>query len=230
MDRKLGTLLDELEKLGLAEKTAIILHADHGWALGEHGMWHTMTNFDTTVRVPLIIKAPGVGPGGRTGAIAELVDLYPTIAELAGLPLPQGEIFDGKSLVPVLQDSTASVKSHAFSQYPRRVLDPTRPWHGTSTHRRPRTAITHMGYTVRSPEFRYTEWYEWNQTTLKPIWDRLYARELYDHRNVSLDGQSNYNSAENENVVDHAEFAETGATLSRVIRSQFDDSSATLLV
>ena len=102
MDRKLGRLYDEIENLGLASTTAVVVHSDHGWHLGEHGLWRKFTNFEAVARVPLIIKAPWIeGAPARSDALVELVDVMPTILELAGFELPEGETLDGdrKSVV-----------------------------------------------------------------------------------------------------------------------------------
>merc|ERR1712110_1107974 len=108
MDRKLGKLLDEIDSLGLTNNTAIILHSDHGWHLGEEGEWRKFTNFETDTRVPLIIRAPWITSGGRAAGLVELVDLAPTIAELAGLSLPTDETpYEGVSLVPMLKSPDA---------------------------------------------------------------------------------------------------------------------------
>ena len=94
MDRKLGVFVSELEALGVREECAIVLHGDHGWQLGEHGAWRKFTNFELGTRVPLIISAPWiVNQPQRSDALVELVDVLPTIAELAGIPLPTGEVF-----------------------------------------------------------------------------------------------------------------------------------------
>src|SRR4029077_4166233 len=103
MDAQLGRVLDELDRLGLASKTIIILWGDHGWHLGDHGMWCKHTNYEEATHIPLLVIAPGItAPGSRSMAMVETVDLYPTLAELAGLPLPGG--LDGRSFVPALRD------------------------------------------------------------------------------------------------------------------------------
>ena len=95
MDRKLGVLLDELDALGIANRTAVVLHGDHGWQLGEHGAWRKMTNWELAARVPLIVRAPWLGAravGARVDALVELVDVLPSIADLAGVSLPPNEV------------------------------------------------------------------------------------------------------------------------------------------
>jgi arylsulfatase A-like enzyme len=156
-DAQIGRILDELDRLQLAEKTVVVIWGDHGWKLGDHGSWCKHTNFELDARVPLIFAAPGVrGAGRSTNALAEFVDIYPTLCDLAGLPRP--EHLQGTSLVPVLDDVESKVKSAAFSQYPR-------------NHNRRRL----MGYSMRTDHWRYTEWID--RKTREPV-----ARELYDHR------------------------------------------------
>lgn len=121
MDAQLGRVLDEFDRLGLAENTIVVLWGDHGWHLGDHGIWTKHTNYEQANRVPLVIIAPGVTrPETATRQPAENVDLYPTLAELAGLPKPEvPQPFDGASLVPVLKDPSARVRDHASHCFPR---------------------------------------------------------------------------------------------------------------
>lgn len=122
MDAQLGRVLDELDRLNLATNTIIVLWGDHGWHLGDHGMWCKHSNYEQAARIPLIVSVPGVtGPGTRaTNALVETVDLYPTLAELAGLPAPQvPQGIDGKSFVPALRDPNLGTKNYLFHVYPR---------------------------------------------------------------------------------------------------------------
>lgn len=191
MDRKLGRLLNELETLGLENETAIVLHGDHGWQLGELGEWRKFTNFEIATRVPLIIRAPWLASAknARSDALVELVDVMPTIADLAGVSPPGvGETpLDGVSLVPILAGTApnGTVKSAAFSQYPRRVKNQETPWDSNSIIHRNRSSFTHMGYSVRTRGWRYTEWVAWDGVNLSPVWTDVAGRELYDHRNQS---------------------------------------------
>ncbi len=122
MDAQLGKVLDELDRLGLAQNTIIVLWGDHGWHLGDHGWWSKHDNYEQATRIPLIVSAPGVTkPGTRAAnALVETVDIYPTLAELAGLPAPQvPQGMDGKSFVPVLRDPMLSTRDYIFHVYPR---------------------------------------------------------------------------------------------------------------
>jgi len=143
VDAQIGRVLDELDRLGLATNTIVVLWGDHGWHLGDHGMWTKHTNYEQANRIPLIVVAPGVTrPGSHTRQLAESVDLYPTLVELAGLPRPEvPQPLDGESLVPVLRDPSARVSDHAYHAYPR--------------HRRGEPVI---GRAIRTERFRLVEW------------------------------------------------------------------------
>ena len=130
-DKLIGDLLDELERLDIEDNTIVILVGDHGWQLGEHTLWCKHALFETSLHTPMIIKAPGFKPGQRTKALAEFVDLYPTICELAGLEAP--DHLQGKSLVPVMKNPSANHKTAIFARY-------------------------HGGETVRTARFQYSEW------------------------------------------------------------------------
>jgi iduronate 2-sulfatase len=139
MDAQLGRVLDELDRLGLAQNTLIVLWGDHGWHLGDHGIWTKHTNYEEANRIPLFLIAPGVvKAGAATKQLAETVDIFPTLAELAGLPKPTGpQPLDGVSLVPVLRDPTARVRDHATHCYPRGER---------------------MGRAIRTERYRLIEW------------------------------------------------------------------------
>lgn len=172
VDAQLGRVIAELERLKLRENTVIIMWGDHGWKLGEHASWCKHTNFEVDARAPMIISAPGVkGNGKHTSALAEFVDMYPTLCELCDLEIP--EHLEGLSLVPVMQDPDRSWKEAAFSQYPRGKV---------------------MGYTMRTDRYRYTEWidrqYILTDQGLSQARE-VKARELYDHQE---DPQENVNA------------------------------------
>ncbi|MEA2710638.1 MAG: iduronate 2-sulfatase [Phycisphaerales bacterium] len=157
-DAQVGRLLDELDRLQVRDNTIVILWGDHGYQLLEQGLWCKHTNFENSTRVPLIISAPGQpSRGGLTNSIVELVDVYPTLCELAGLPTPNG--LEGTSLAPLLRDPSKTLKTAAFSQYPRQD-------------------DKIMGYSIRTIHYRYTEW----QADWKSDQPNLVARELYDHQ------------------------------------------------
>ena len=144
-DAQIGRVLDALDQTGLADNTIIVLWGDHGWHLGDHGMWCKHTNYEQAARIPLIIVAPGVAqPDTRSRSLVESVDLYPTLVELAGLPepdVPQG--LDGRSLVPLLRDPSSPGAEAVFHVYPRQ-----------SEGRRL------IGRAVRTERYRLVEWKE----------------------------------------------------------------------
>ena len=112
MDRQVGRILDELDQAGLRDSTAIVFCSDHGYHLGEHGFWQKHNYHEDVTRVPLIISAPGIPPG-RTRSLVELVDIFPTLTDLTHIQTPPG--VQGKSLVPLLKNSTDSVRDSALS-------------------------------------------------------------------------------------------------------------------
>ena len=112
MDEQVGRVVAELERLGLRDSTVIVFTSDHGYHLGEHTFWEKANLHEEVLRVPLIISVPGQRPG-RTRSLTELVDLYPTLAELLGLSVPK-EV-QGESLVPVLKDQRAKVRQAALT-------------------------------------------------------------------------------------------------------------------
>ncbi|MBN2174208.1 MAG: sulfatase, partial [Bacteroidales bacterium] len=113
VDAQVGKLLDALEEFGLLENTIIVFWSDHGYNLGEHGQWQKQTLFEKSSKEPLLISVPGITKGNRTEAIVQLVDLYPTLAELTGLKAPDD--LDGNSLVPLLKDPNADWAHPAFT-------------------------------------------------------------------------------------------------------------------
>ncbi|MEN3941155.1 sulfatase [Prosthecobacter sp. SYSU 5D2] len=156
MDAQLGRVIDELDRLGLRENTIIVLWGDHGYHLGEQGLFTKMTNFELGTRVPLLVSAPGMkAPGQKSRALVELVDLYPTLAELAGLPV--ADSLEGSSLAPLLDTPDRPWKKAAFSVYLRRGPE------------------GYKGRSIRTDRWRYTEW--------KTPKGKDAGTELYDHDN-----------------------------------------------
>ncbi len=139
VDAQIGRVLDGLRDLGLEDNTIVVLWGDHGFHLGDLGIWTKHTNFEQATRIPILLRAPGVTtPGSSTRQPAESVDIYPTLAELAGLPAPEGpQPMDGVSLVPVLKDTVARVRNHVLHAYPRGQI---------------------IGRAIRDERYRLVEW------------------------------------------------------------------------
>jgi iduronate 2-sulfatase len=153
-DAQIGKVLDELDRLGLRKNTIIVLWGDHGWKLGEHGEWCKHSNVENDTNAPLLLSVPGMkNAGKRTDALVEFVDVYPTLSELAGMPLPSH--LEGTSFKPLLDDPNRPWKTAAFSQYPRLHL---------------------MGYSMRTDRYRFTVWVG------RKDHSKVDAIELYDHQ------------------------------------------------
>ena len=118
-DALVGKVLDELDELGLRENTIVVLWSDHGYQIGEHGMWCKHVNFETSLRTTLVISAPNYMTGKADG-IVEMVDLYPTLADLCNLPMLENQL-QGQSLVPILEDTNASIKEFAIGKWMKGV-------------------------------------------------------------------------------------------------------------
>ena len=130
-DAQIGRLLDELDRLGLADDTIVVLWGDHGWNLGEHTLWCKHCCFETSMRAPLIVRAPGIEGGRSVAALTEFIDLYPSLCELAGLPLP--DHLEGRSFAPLLSNPHAPPEASAIGRYAN-------------------------GDTIRTDRYRYTEY------------------------------------------------------------------------
>ena len=163
VDALVGRLLKQLETSGLAENTVVCLWGDHGFHLGEQGLWTKANNYELSARVPLFFRYPKKTKADkRSGALVELVDVYPTLVQLCGLKAPSG--LEGISLTPLMEKPGRKWKSAAFTQYPR-------SWK-SHRHRGPGDV---MGYAVRTDTHRYVEWREGMD-------GKVLHRELYDHR------------------------------------------------
>jgi iduronate 2-sulfatase len=175
VDAQIGRVLDALDRLDLARRTIVVLWGDHGFHLGDHGIWTKHTNYEQATRIPLLIVAPGVTPpGSSTRQLAESVDLFPTLAALAGLPAPGGpQPIDGVSLVPVLRDPTARVRDHAMHCYPKEKL----------------------GRAIRTERYRLVEWKKPGAPA-----DRA-ETELYDYQSDPYETRNL--SRERPDVVQH---------------------------
>jgi uncharacterized sulfatase len=135
-DSQVGRLLDKLAELKLDTNTIVVLTGDHGYQLGEHGLWAKQTLFEEGTHVPLIVAAPGVKPGVCAGLV-EQIDIYPTLADLSGLAIPKQ--VQGRTLKPLLANPSAKGKPAVFSTM-------------VSTH----TKL--LGHSIRTARYRYIEW------------------------------------------------------------------------
>lgn len=114
-DAQIGKLLAELDRLGLTESTIVVLWGDHGWNLGEHTLWCKHSCYESSMQIPLIVRAPGIDRGQRRTGLIETIDLYPTLCELAGLPLP--DHLAGRSFAALMKDAKSAWKTAAVGRY-----------------------------------------------------------------------------------------------------------------
>ena len=172
MDAQVGKVLGELKRLGLDRNTIVVLWGDHGWHLGEHGIFGKQTNFEIAARSPLIVRMPDMPRAGKsTDALAETVDIYPTLAELCGLKPPAD--LPGVSLKPLLDDPARRGKDGAFSFFGRG---------------------RYFGRTLRTDRYRIVEWSDRRKKLPAKI-------ELYDHRTDPGENTNIAGNAENKKLV-----------------------------
>ena len=181
VDAQVGRVLDHLDETGLAENTVVVLWGDHGWHLGDHGLWCKHTTFEQATRSPLIVAGPGVASGVHLSPV-ESVDLFPTLCELAGLPVP--EQLEGRSLVPVLENPATPVDRFAMSQYPA---------HGGKDL---------MGYALRTDRHRLVAWVpEEVSRTGDFDAEEIDSLQLYDHEADPLETRDHADTPEGAAVV-----------------------------
>ena len=165
MDAQVGKVLQALERLQLADRTIVVFISDHGYHLGEHGLWQKMSLFEESTRVPFLLRVPGAATAGKaSGRIVELVDLYPTLADLCGLTAPTG--LAGQSIKPLIENPEAFWKDLAVTQVQR----VTRPASAKGKKKNEQPSVVINGYSLRTARFRYTEWDDGQRGV-----------ELYDH-------------------------------------------------
>ena len=204
VDSLVGEVVKAVDDLGLSDSTIISFWGDHGWQLGEHGEWAKHTNFELCTHAPMMVHVPGLTDHGViTEQLTEFVDLFPTLVEAAGLPhiplCPEKiahveTCTEGVSFVPLMKDPKRTWKKGAFSQYPRLWVD------GDYV----------MGYSVRTDQYRFTDWSHYDDYTCLPIWSRNRGRELYDH---AIDPE------ENHNVVNDKKYKNVVKTLQELVRA-----------
>ncbi len=194
LDAQVGILLNTLDSLGTLNNTIIVLWGDHGWHLGDHDLWEKHTNLEQATRAPLIIAAPGMKPG-PTKSLSEHLDIFPTICDLAEVPVPTH--LQGKSLKPVMLNKKATVNEFAMSQYPRRISK-------EEMKKKNYTSNAMMGYSMRTDKYRFTIWMN-DFTSSTPFSEnKVYASELYDFVADPL---------EKRNVIDEKAYAKDALAL-----------------
>ncbi|TMU57331.1 sulfatase [Flagellimonas algicola] len=211
VDAQIGKMISALEETGVRDNTIIILWSDHGWHLGDMGVWGKATNYEIATRVPMMIWTPDMPKSSRgikTNALVELIDMYPTLTELAGLELPNH--LEGQSFVPLLSNPQQEWKKAAFSQYPNPAL---REWAANPLTAEMRETYFGplieevesrikkqqgdkwnrdlfenkvMGYSMRTDSYRLVAWKDRTNPSTKPLFV-----ELFDHME---------DSAETENI------------------------------
>lgn len=202
VDTQIGKMITALDEAGVRENTIIIVWSDHGWHLGEMGIWGKATNYEIGTRVPLMIWSPDMPKGSRgktTDALVELVDMYPTLCDLAGISLP--EHLEGQSFKPLISNPETKWKTAAFSQFPSPAL---REWAANPLSQGMRETYFGplikevegrikkqqkdkwdrdlfenrlMGYSMRTDNYRFIVWKDYTKPKAEPIFF-----ELYDHQ------------------------------------------------
>ncbi|PHN06556.1 sulfatase [Flavilitoribacter nigricans] len=200
IDAQVGKLLDALEALSMLDNTLIVLWGDHGFHLGDHTLWCKHSNFEQATRIPLLFAGPGVAAGTVVRAPIELVDVFPTLFDLAGVDLPAR--VDGKSLAPLMDSDpgTTVEKDYAISQY----------------HRGKKV----MGYSLRTERYRLTQWYDNSYRSFKPLGNsKLVGVELYDYET---------DPNERRNLADLANYREIKKELEQKLATHLQQQYQTL--
>ena len=183
VDALLGDLFSHLKQLKIYENTIIIIWGDHGWKLGDHNSWGKMTNYNIDLKVPVIVRYPNQEfQGGKANGMIELVDLFPSICEMAGIDIP--DYMQGTSFVPLTKNPKLDWKKATFSQF----------------HRRPKVSADgkrYMGYSMNTKEYHFISWYEWDAQTGNR--GKFKSYELY---NKIFDPFETQNIAEREDMRD----------------------------
>jgi arylsulfatase A-like enzyme len=193
-DAQILLLLEELDRLGIRNNTIVVLWGDHGWHLGDHGLWCKHTNFEQATHTLFMMSVPGHKTGTKPVALSEFVDIFPTLCDLVNIPKPK--YLDGISLVPAIINPDVKVREYALSQYPR----------GSNSNI--------MGYSIRTKRLRYTVWCSKNYRTNIPFDEKyVLARELYDYKKDPL---------ETENVMEKPEYMRDKVIMEKLFRECMD--------
>ncbi len=168
MDAQLQKVLNELDRLGLSENTIVVFWGDHGWHLGDHGLWCKHSNFEQATHACFLMRVNGMRKNIKPITQCEFVDIFPTLCDLANIPTPI--YLDGKSLVPAMKNPKVEIREYALSQFPRGIR---------------------MGYSIRTKRFRYTAWIDNSYSAEKPFSEaKIIAIEMYDYEKDPLETKS----------------------------------------
>lgn len=211
VDAQVGKMLAALDEAGLRENTIVMLWSDHGWHLGDMGIWGKATNYEIATRVPLIVSTPDMPEavrGTKTNALVELVDMYPTLCELASVELP--DHLEGQSFKPLLSDPNRKWKAAAFTQFPNPAL---REWAANPLSKGMRETSFGpliedvekrikaqqgdkwdrdlfenklMGYSMRTADYRFTVWKDYTNPEAKPLFFELYNHKTDPTETVNI--------------------------------------------
>ncbi|MGB5667902.1 MAG: sulfatase [Maribacter sp.] len=215
VDAQIGKMITALDEAGIRDNTIIVVWSDHGWHLGEMGIWGKATNYEISTRVPMMIWTPDMlkeNRGKKTNALVELVDIYPTLCELTGISLP-GHL-EGQSFVPLLTNPELDWKEAAFSQFPTPAL---REWAANPLSQGMRETYfgplieeveariieqqkekwdrnlfenNLMGYAMRTEQYRLIVWKDYTQPASEPIFIELFDHETDPNETVNIAGQN----------------------------------------
>lgn len=198
VDAQLGKVLDYLKSSGMDKNTIVVLIGDHGWHLGDHGLWNKHSNYEQATRTPMYIMTPNGKRGVKNSSPTELIDVFPTICDYAGLKIPVQ--VQGKSLLPIVEGDAESIHTAAFSQWPIRWTDSKR-----------------MGYALRNNRYRYVEWRVGNYKESKDYMNGEAADvELYDYEKDPL---------ETKNLVDDPAYAKVVKKLKKELNDMINEKS-----
>eukprot|EP01084_Bolivina_argentea_P255059 428906_1 len=197
MDNQFGRIIDGLFQYNLWNTTIVSFVGDHGWHLGEQGLWAKETNFEVAVRVPLVIRIPGLSEGLKSDLLVEQIDIFPTLIEASNIGFKNvsniTHQLEGKSLFNIIKNPNYYENYYAYSQYPR-----PQDKNGNAPED-PKI----MGLSMRTSQWRYTEWVGFNpgntSSAAYPLWDILYGVELYNHSNQTID-ENDMNAYDNYNL------------------------------
>eukprot|EP00052_Salpingoeca_macrocollata_P024092 m.214444 g.214444 ORF g.214444 m.214444 type:complete len:717 (-) comp22190_c1_seq12:120-2270(-) len=221
MDSQVGRILDTLTNLGLDDSTIVVLTGDHGYKLGDNNMFKKRTNYEWDTRVPLLIRDPNYTPQAlETDALFQLLDLYRTLSDLAGISAPHFKV-EGRSLGDhIRQPTNMPPNPFAFSQFYRC------PTNGVPVYLENECMDNiingYMGYSVRSPDFRLTAWVPWDVSLNTGNWSNpdSIQLELYDHRK-DLVAYGTKVGEESVNIAYHPDFQADVKMLFHVLQQEF---------